>query len=72
MLARPQDCTACGTCERNCPAAAVKVTDGQPHFDYDACIRCYCCQELCPANALALKTPWIVRSLVVRGGSSRA
>ena len=71
-LARPQDCTACGTCERNCPADAVKVTDGKPRFDYDACIRCYCCQELCPANALALKTPWVVRSLVMRGGSKRA
>ena len=72
VLARAEECTACGTCERNCPAQAVKVSEGRPQFDYDACIRCYCCQELCPANALDLKTPWIVRSLVMRGGSDRA
>jgi uncharacterized protein (DUF362 family)/Pyruvate/2-oxoacid:ferredoxin oxidoreductase delta subunit len=72
VLARQCDCTACRTCEKNCPVEAIHVRDGHPVFDYDACIRCYCCQELCPEHALDLRTPWVVRSLVMRGGSKQA
>lgn len=72
VLGRAGDCTACRTCERNCPVHAIDMRNGRPHFDHDACIRCYCCQELCPEHAIDLKTPWFVRSLVLRGGSKRA
>jgi uncharacterized protein (DUF362 family)/Pyruvate/2-oxoacid:ferredoxin oxidoreductase delta subunit len=72
VLGRPESCTGCRTCEKNCPVNAIQVTDGRPAFDYDACIRCYCCQELCPERAIDLRTPWIVRSAVMRGGSQRA
>lgn len=72
VLGRPASCTACRTCEKNCPVEAIAMRDRRPSFDYDACIRCYCCQELCPERALDLKTPWFVRSLVLRGGSKRA
>jgi len=65
-------CTTCRTCEKNCPVAAIRMVDRKPAFDYDLCIRCYCCQELCPERAIGLKTPWFVRSLVLRGGSKRA
>jgi len=72
VLGRPTDCTGCRTCEKDCPVKAIRVESGRPSFDYDACIRCYCCQELCPEHAIDLKTPWFVRSLVLRGGSKRA
>ncbi|MDO8964490.1 MAG: DUF362 domain-containing protein [Coriobacteriia bacterium] len=65
-------CTSCRTCEKNCPVAAITMSDRTPSFDYDSCIRCYCCQELCPERAIGLKTPWFVRTLVMRGGSQRA
>jgi uncharacterized protein (DUF362 family) len=72
VLGRPLECTGCRTCERNCPVHAIVMKNGKPTFDYEACIRCYCCQELCPEHAIDLKSPWFVRSLVLRGGSKRA
>jgi formate hydrogenlyase subunit 6/NADH:ubiquinone oxidoreductase subunit I len=48
------------------------MIEKRPDFDYDKCIRCYCCQELCPERAIGLKTPWVTRSLVRRGGSKLA
>jgi uncharacterized protein (DUF362 family)/NAD-dependent dihydropyrimidine dehydrogenase PreA subunit len=63
-----EGCTACRTCERNCPVSAIRMENDRPRFDYDSCIRCYCCQELCPQNAIALKTPVFVR-LAMRGGA---
>jgi uncharacterized protein (DUF362 family)/Pyruvate/2-oxoacid:ferredoxin oxidoreductase delta subunit len=72
VLARPDACTTCRTCEKNCPVEAIAMVERKPAFDYDRCIRCYCCQELCPERAIGLKTPWFVRTLVLRGGSERA
>lgn len=68
VLERPDDCTTCRTCEKNCPVEAIRMQERRPAFDYDACIRCYCCQELCPERAIGLKTPWIAR-VARRGGS---
>ncbi len=65
-------CTTCRTCEKNCPVSAIRMVDGRPDFGYDTCIRCYCCQELCPERAIGLKTPWVTRNLVRRGGSNLA
>jgi uncharacterized protein (DUF362 family)/Pyruvate/2-oxoacid:ferredoxin oxidoreductase delta subunit len=51
-------CTKCGTCLRSCPAKALRMGDGKPVVDLDACIRCYCCQELCPEGAVEIyRTP---------------
>lgn len=73
VLARPAGCTSCRTCERNCPVEAIAMgADRRPRFDYDTCIRCYCCQELCPEQVIDLKTPWIVRGLVMRNGTRHA
>ncbi len=60
-LGHPQLCTACRTCEKNCPAAAIKMVELKPVFDYQKCIRCYCCHELCPENALSLFYPLLSR-----------
>lgn len=68
-LAKPDICTTCRTCEKNCPVSAIRMVGRRPAFDYEACIRCYCCQELCPEQAIGLKTPWFVSRLVRRGGS---
>jgi uncharacterized protein (DUF362 family)/NAD-dependent dihydropyrimidine dehydrogenase PreA subunit len=54
-------CTACRTCERDCPVEAIEMRDGSPIFDYEACIRCYCCQEMCPRQVIGLRRPWAVR-----------
>ncbi len=53
LRADPKRCTACRTCEKGCPAGAIKV-DGVPHFDAGKCINCYCCYELCPEHAISL------------------
>ncbi len=44
-------CTACRTCERSCPAGAIKV-ENAPAFDSSRCMLCYCCYELCPEHAI--------------------
>ena len=49
----PRICTACRTCEKSCPAEAIKV-DKTPEFDAGKCINCYCCYELCPEHAISL------------------
>ncbi|MBN2025237.1 MAG: DUF362 domain-containing protein [Actinobacteria bacterium] len=49
----PKRCTACRTCEKGCPADAIKV-DEVPRFDASKCINCYCCYELCPEHAISL------------------
>ncbi len=62
-LADPSGCTACGTCATNCPAGAIRMSEGRPVIDYDKCIRCYCCAELCPPQVVRLKRPWLARVL---------
>jgi len=56
-----EGCTGCGTCARNCPAAAITILAGEVHIDYGRCIHCFCCQELCPARAMAVHYPRLTR-----------
>ncbi len=72
FLARPDGCTSCATCAKNCPVGAIEMRDGRPAFDYGSCIRCYCCQELCPPQAIGLKTPWLVRAVIARETGRKA
>jgi uncharacterized protein (DUF362 family)/NAD-dependent dihydropyrimidine dehydrogenase PreA subunit len=65
-------CTACRTCERNCPVEAIAMSEGRPAFDYDACIRCYCCQETCPQQVIGLRRPWAVRRFFAPDARRRA
>ncbi|MEW6555160.1 MAG: DUF362 domain-containing protein [Actinomycetota bacterium] len=53
LRAEPGRCTACRTCEKNCPVGAIEV-DKVPAFDGAKCINCYCCYELCPEHAIIL------------------
>jgi NADH-quinone oxidoreductase chain I len=57
------NCTACGMCERNCPAHAITIeAEGKGKerraraykVDYGRCMFCRMCVEECPFNALAM------------------
>jgi uncharacterized protein (DUF362 family)/Pyruvate/2-oxoacid:ferredoxin oxidoreductase delta subunit len=72
VLSDARGCTACRTCEQNCPVKAIVMADGRPSFDYDGCIRCYCCQELCPKQVIGLRRPWAVRTLFAPDGARKA
>ena len=49
-------CVGCGTCERNCPVGAIKMTSAaegkKPVFDSKKCIACYRCIGNCPEKAI--------------------
>ena len=52
-----QGCTACGTCVRSCPTAALDLRQGDAGtvtltLDLAACIGCGRCQALCPVEAI--------------------
>jgi uncharacterized protein (DUF362 family)/NAD-dependent dihydropyrimidine dehydrogenase PreA subunit len=55
-------CVRCGVCKRNCPTAAITVSD-KAYMDLGKCIRCYCCHELCPHKAIDLKKGFLSRVL---------
>jgi uncharacterized protein (DUF362 family)/Pyruvate/2-oxoacid:ferredoxin oxidoreductase delta subunit len=65
-------CTACRTCERNCPVEAIQMSEGRPAFDYDTCIRCYCCQETCPQQVIGLRRPWAARRFFAPAAGRKA
>ena len=45
----PEDCRACGTCKKNCPADAIDGAKKTIHIiDQDKCTRCGTCLEVCP------------------------
>lgn len=58
-----EKCVSCGICQRSCPAQAIELRGGVPHFDYKRCIRCYCCQELCPQTAVDVFQPFFMKWL---------
>ncbi|MBR6399890.1 MAG: 4Fe-4S binding protein, partial [Firmicutes bacterium] len=39
-------------CERNCPSAAVSVTNFLAKVDYEKCTQCGVCTEKCPTKAI--------------------
>lgn len=54
---RSQGCTACTTCVRSCPTAALDLRQGDAGtvtltLDLAACIGCGRCQALCPVEAI--------------------
>lgn len=44
-------CMACGACQANCPADAIKEGDIYV-IDQEACMECGACQANCPADAI--------------------
>ena len=45
-------CMGCKMCERNCPSAAVSVTNFLAKVDYEKCTQCGVCTEKCPTKAI--------------------
>jgi Na+-translocating ferredoxin:NAD+ oxidoreductase subunit B len=45
-------CIACRLCEKNCPAAAIVVTDNLAVINYDTCTRCGICVQKCPQKSI--------------------
>ena len=55
LLFYGEKCVGCGICQRSCPAQAIELRGGVPHFDYKRCIRCYCCHEMCPKHVIDIR-----------------
>ncbi len=47
----PNECVGCGTCARNCPSAAIKLTKKKAAIG-PACLACGACFESCPNGAI--------------------
>jgi len=53
-LARPADCTGCGSCAAACPDGAIEVGEDGPVFDPQRCLGCNNCSRACPEECLEL------------------
>ncbi|AOW80743.1 iron-sulfur binding protein, ferredoxin-like protein [Halodesulfurarchaeum formicicum] len=45
-------CTLCTTCHDVCPTGALEQTEGQLHFDPEACVGCGHCETACPEDVI--------------------
>ena len=46
-------CVRCGACARRCPRKAIRMKDGRPMLDADACDGCDLCAQKCAKGAIA-------------------
>ena len=45
-------CLGCGSCQKVCPAGAVRYEGGRVHFRVEICTECGACADICPGEAL--------------------
>jgi len=51
-----EKCTACGLCQKVCPAEAIVTLDTKKRrITTNSCLTCFKCQEVCPSNAIAYR-----------------
>lgn len=61
-------CRVCYTCVRECPAKAIKISDGQAQIIHEDCIACGNCVTICSQHAKeAVDTVPEVRDLLASG-----
>lgn len=48
------DCVGCGICEKVCPSACFKVSDGKAQQNAKGCQMCMACIHACPHTAIKL------------------
>lgn len=46
-------CVSCGSCESQCPVAAIAMGDAHYEIDPDKCISCGSCAGTCPVGAIS-------------------
>lgn len=47
------DCVGCGSCESECPVAAISQGTSKYEIDADTCIDCGTCVGICPTKAIS-------------------
>lgn len=52
----PERCRMCYTCVRECPAKAIRITDGQAEVIAARCIACGNCVRVCSQNAKQIRS----------------
>jgi len=51
-----EKCTACGLCQKVCPAEAIVTLDNKKRqITTNSCLTCFKCQEVCPSDAIAYR-----------------
>ena len=48
-------CTACGSCEKDCPVEAIKMDKNKPVWVKDKCLVCFRCLHRCPSFSIEYK-----------------
>ena len=49
-------CTACGLCQKVCPAEAIVTLDTKKRkITTNSCLTCFKCQEVCPSKAISYR-----------------
>jgi len=51
-----EHCRVCYTCVRECPAKAIRITEGQAEVLHERCIGCGNCVRVCSQNAKQVQT----------------
>ena len=50
-----ESCTLCKSCVTDCPAKALRISDGKVVLESHKCLECFCCRELCETGAIDIQ-----------------
>lgn len=59
-----EHCTACGLCEKTCPAKAIRMSDKKPYWT-SRCEDCNRCINICPEKAIQVSLPLLILQLTI-------